>query len=515
MPDRSGCHPRDAGGAGGHRAGAGGNRHRCTCGRGRGRGRQVRRGARRGHDLGPAAGRRRLLPVREHAPCRIDRPGNRARGPETSPSRAVSGSVLRRGRRLSRHREARRAAPCGRTVANRGRHSRARLQRQGGMQPRRRQWQGNARGDGRGDGRRVAGRADRAREGRAGSGETAGAGREHRDRRVRGRRVSGPRRRLRAECGGGRPRDDRGALGHRRGVLPLPRQVPVPARRRVERCPRRGRVPAGQGQGRRVLRADGGVLRLRRRARARRPCRARNRARRRHHVPGVRGGGSLLSAHHKDGFAAHSRRHGVHQRRRDVGFAPRTRPAGSGRGGRRPPPDARAGQDRDGPPVGQSLAGGPVAVRGRPAAHVHALRAADGADSREPRRRAGDGCGSRGLDAARVHAVPRLRAGDGAHLHRRRGCGGALRGEPRRGVPGSLDPFVLRARVRAAVALDVRLLRAADSRFLADAAHGNQSPAAWRDLGWSRGHGRPVGADRRPVRGGTAGRRPDLHRADG
>ena len=228
----------------------------------------------------------------------------------------------------------------------------------------------------------------------------------------------------------------------------------------------------------------------------------------------MRRGGPLLPAHHQDRLAAHSRRRGGFRRRRDFGIARLARLPGSGRRWGRPPRDARAGSDRDSPPVGQSLARDPVAVRGRAAAHVHALRAADGADSREPRRRTGVGGGSRGLDPPGVHAVARLRAGDGAHLHRGRGGGGALRGEPRRGVPGSLDPVVLRARVRAAVALDVRLLRAADSCVLADEAHRDQPPAAGRDLGRGRGHGRPVGADRRSVRRGTARRCPDLHRAD-
>ena len=161
-----------------------------------------------------------------------------------------------------------------------------------------------------------AARAGRARGDRARAGQAAGARQGDRDRRIRRGRVPGPGRRLRAECGRGRSRCRRSALGHRRRLLPLPGQVPVPSRGGVRRHAWRSRLPEGDDQGRRVLRADGGVLRLRRGARSRRRRRGRRRRRRRRDVPGLRGGGAVLSADHQDGLAAAAHGPGRHRRRR-------------------------------------------------------------------------------------------------------------------------------------------------------------------------------------------------------
>ena len=91
----------------------------------------------------------------------------------------------------------------------------------------------------------------------------------------------------------------------------------------------------------------------------------------------------------------------------------------------------------------------------------------------------------------------------------------AVRREPRRGIPGPLDRVGVRAGVRAARALDVRVLRAPDAGLVAGRARRPQPSPARRDLGRGRGDGGPVGADRRPLRGGAARRGAHLHRPDG
>ena len=176
---------------------------------------------------------------------------------------------------------------------------------------------GCARGDGGGRGGR---RGRGARTGRAGEDlaravEAAGPRRRHHHRRFQRGRVPRPRRRLRAERRRVRTRRHRGALGHRGGLLPLPGQVPVPCRGRIRCLARRSRLPEGEAQGRRVLRADGGVLRVRRRPGSGRPRGRRRRIRRRHHLPGMCGRRPVLSADHQDRVAAAAGRSRRHRRR--------------------------------------------------------------------------------------------------------------------------------------------------------------------------------------------------------
>jgi thiol:disulfide interchange protein DsbD len=114
----------------------------------------------------------------------------------------------------------------------------------------------------------------------------------------------------------------------------------------------------------------------------------------------------------------------------------------------------------------------------------------------------------------RLQPVDGLRAGHGRHLRRRRGGRGPVR---HAALGGPAEPWVLgafAAGLRRAVALHVRLLRAAAAHLPAeqlseDAGHlkGGSPARRGRD-------GCPVGADRRPLRGGPAGRRPALHRPD-
>ena len=174
-----------------------------------------------------------------------------------------------------------------------------------------------ARGDGGGrGGRRGRGaRAGGAGEDLARAVEAAGPRRRHHHRRFQRGRVPRPRRRLRAERRRVRTRCHRGALGHRAGLLPLPGQVPVPCRGRIRRLARRSRFPEGRAQGRRVLRADGGVLRVRRGPGSGRPRGRRRRDRRRHHLPGMCGRRPVLSADHQDRVAAAAGRTRRHRRR--------------------------------------------------------------------------------------------------------------------------------------------------------------------------------------------------------
>ena len=84
---------------------------------------------------------------------------------------------------------------------------------------------------------------------------------------------------------------------------------------RVRRVARRARLPAGDDEGRRVLRADGGVLRRRGSPGFRRRGRPRRRDRRRHHLSGLRRRGAVLPADHQDRLAAAARRPGRYRRR--------------------------------------------------------------------------------------------------------------------------------------------------------------------------------------------------------
>ena len=88
---------------------------------------------------------------------------------------------------------------------------------------------------------------------------------------------------------------------------------------------------------------------------------------------------------------------------------------------------------------------------------VHAVRVPDDPDPvRHHRRR-----GRKYFDAARVRAVDRLRARQRGHLHDRRRRRGPRRRESAGRVPEAVDAVELRRPVRAARAVDVRLLRIA------------------------------------------------------
>ena len=276
---------------------------------------------RTGFDLGPAPHRRRPLPVREYASGRVDGLRCRPRGAETSTGGTVSRPLLRRRRSLSRRRRLQPPASCRRAVPARVHHPWSGLQSGGAVRSRR--------GFGRGSPERPASSGRDPREGCAGSRQASGPWPRHRDRCVRRGRVPRSRCRLRSEHRSSRSGRHRSALGHCRRVLPLPGQVPVQAPPRVRRHVRRSRVPQGQDQGRRVLRADGGVLRLGRGLRA--GCgRRRRRGRRRRHVPGLRGGGPVLPPDHQDRLVAAAHRRRGYGRGRGVRRTRRAGPCGVG-----------------------------------------------------------------------------------------------------------------------------------------------------------------------------------------
>ena len=309
------------------------------------------------------------------------------------------------------------------------------LQRQRGMQPRRRPR--------RSGGRWVAGRACRARKGRARAGEAARAGRKHRDR-VRRGRVSRSRCRLRAECGGGRPGHDRSALGHRAGVTTSTAtssgsglrkgRTPRWARRDFRRARSRTTSTSGRWRctttpSRRSCRWDGAA-----------PGTAldvdvtyQGCAEAGLCYPPITKTVSLLipaamAASGGGGTSGSTGLPGLEVPGAD-GLAPLQMPE----------------QDRIATAllsgnrwlVILSLFGAGLLLTFTPCVLPMVPILASLIVGQ------GSGCGSPGLDGPRVHAVPRLRAGDGAHLHRRRGGGGGCSGRtsPRRSrIPGSCRP---------------------------------------------------------------------------
>ena len=147
----------------------------------------------------------------------------------------------------------------------------------------------------------------------------------------------------------------------------------------------------------------------------------------------------------------------------------------------------------------------------RPAARVHAVRAADDSDPvRHHRRR-----GPRGDTRSRLRALVGLRARHGDHLRRRR---------RRRRVSGRMlaaalqNPWVLGAFAAVFVLLALSMfgfyelqLPAACIRPRLSATQRQACTAAARR---GRGDGRAVGGDREPVRRGAARRRAALHQPD-
>ena len=230
-----------------------------------------------------------------------------------------------------------------------------------------------------------------------------------------------------------------------------------------------------------------------------RTCRSRRRpaprVAARRHLSGLRRGRPLLPADHKRDRRARRR-------------------AGHGGGGPQALPRPSSEQDaaRRWIRSGNLLVVLGDLLRRRPAARLHALRAADGAD---PLRASSPAPAATSRSpAARVLAVARLRARHGAHLHDR---GRGIRGRRPAGagvLPEALDHRAVRGPVRRARArmfgvFKLQLPAALQTR-LADA----EQPAAAGHAPRHGGHGRAVVADRHRLRGAAAGRRARRHRPE-
>jgi thiol:disulfide interchange protein DsbD len=126
------------------------------------------------------------------------------------------------------------------------------------------------------------------------------------------------------------------------------------------------------------------------------------------------------------------------------------------------------------------------------------------------------GQGHKVSHAARLRAVAGLRAGHGRHL-RAAGVAAGLTGTLlSAALQNAVGARRLRAGLRRAVLLDVRLLRAAAADRAAEQAVGrHRRPPAGRARHRRFPDGRAVGADRRPLRRRAAGRRAALHRQTG
>ena len=161
--------------------------------------------------------------------------------------------------------------------------------------------------------------------------------------------------------------------------------------------------------------------------------------------------------------------------------------------------------------VGRPAAGAGELPRLRPAARVHALRAADDPDPVGHHRRRGP----RPRQAARAAAVARLRARHGGRLCRGRRGRRLVRHAARRGAAERLGAGRVRAGLRRAGAVDVRLLRAAAARLPAPPSARRRTAACGaaaspRSPRWAccrRSSSAPASRRRSPARCSTSARR--------
>ncbi|KAF1858260.1 hypothetical protein Lal_00014761 [Lupinus albus] len=287
-------------------------------------------------------------------------------------------------------------------------------------------------------------------------------------------------------------------LGHRARLPPVPRppRVHGAAGRPAHAARRRAQVRHQFQQG------DGNLCATAR-GRPARESGCENAVRAARGLPGLRGRRPVLPA----------RRGGVH------GRPGRARRAETGRGRCRARTGTgtcvglRAGRRQLAGPahaaIGQRVAHRPRVPRVRPAAVVHAVRAADGADPVVDHRRRGQRLARQGL-----HPRAGVQPGHGARLHDARRRGGPGRRRPRGRAAKAVGAADVRRAARGAGAVDVRRLPAAAAQQPAEPFERDERPHERRPLRRRVRDGRPVRADRGAVRRRSAGGRAAVHQPD-